>query len=138
MRAEAPTSAVLSSLYLSAVLPCLTDLADQDPAARDLIGRLNARIALRILGGPAATLRFRRSHIDWQRGAPGWPSVTLLFFCERHLNAFFSGKKWAVPLPIWGGWRIGLLMRFSQLAAQLEAILNGHACVLASAEGRRL
>jgi len=138
MRAETRSSAVLSRLYLNAVLPCLTDLADQDPAARDLIGQLNARIALRILGGPAATLSLRRGHIDWQSGAPGWPSVLLLFFGERHLNAFFAGKKWAVPLPIWGGWRIGLLKRFSQLAAKLEAILNGHASVLASAGGRRL
>jgi hypothetical protein len=134
----APNAAVLSHLYLSAVLPCLTDLVDQDAASRDIINQENASIALRILGGPAATVVMQGGRIQWRSGAPGWPSVTLLFFSAAHLNAFFSGKKWAVPLPVWGAWRMGLLARFSQLSAVLEAVLNGDAAVLASAAGRRL
>jgi hypothetical protein len=138
MTNQAPNPAVLSRLYLSAVLPCLTDLAEQDPAARAIIGDAHASIALRILGGPAATLKLKQGKIDWHNGSIGWPSVTLLFFSERHLNAFFAGNKLAVPLPVWGGWRIGLLARFSKLAAMLEATLNGEPSVLATPRGRRL
>ena len=64
--------------------------------------------------------------------------MTLLFFSRSHLNAFFGGAAWAVPLPIWGGWRIGLLARFAKVAERLEAVMDGHTAVLASPEGRRL
>jgi len=130
--------AVLSRLYLTAVLPCLTDLAAQDPAARKIIGEIQASIVLRILGGLAATVHLRRGQIAWENGSGRAPSVILVFLNHRHLNAFFSGKKWAVPLPVWGGWRIGVLNRFSELAGLLEAVLDGAPAVLAAAAGRRL
>jgi hypothetical protein len=133
----APNPAVLSRLYLDAVLPCLADLADQDASARAIMGNARASIALRILGGPKALVSFDRGRIAWNNAWTSWPSVTLLFFSRSHLNAFFAGAAWAVPLPIWGGWRLGLLARFAKLAARLEAVLNGHAEVLASADGRR-
>jgi hypothetical protein len=133
-----PNPAVLSRLYLSAVLPCLTDLAAQDPAAREILGNLDAAIVLRIVGGPAATLRLRSGRVAWENGSGRAPSVILLFLSDRHLNAFFSGKTWAVPLAVWGGWRIGVLTRFSRLAKRLEAVLNGAAAVLATDAGRRL
>ena len=133
-----PNPAVLSRLYLSAVLPCLTDLAAQDPVAHDILGEARAAIVLRIAGGPAATVSFELGHIAWKNGSSPAPSVILLFLGDRHLNAFFSGKSWAVPLPLWGGWRIGLLNRFARLAARLEAVLNGDGDVLASDAGRRL
>jgi hypothetical protein len=133
-----PNPSVLSRLYLSAVLPCMTDLVDQDPKARDVIGKVEASIALQMLGGPAATVQIQNGRVACQPGVTGWPSVRLLFFSEGHLNAFFSGKKWAVPLPVWGCWRVGLLARFSKLAEMLEATLNGEPQVLAAAAGRRL
>jgi hypothetical protein len=129
---------VLANLYLSAVLPCLTDLADQDPDARHILGDMQASIVLRVRGGPAATLHFAGGGVRWEEGAVRAPAVILLFLSDRHLNAFFSGNQWAVPLPAWGGWRVGALARFSRLAERLEAILDGHATVLATAEGRRL
>jgi hypothetical protein len=130
--------AVLSRLYLSAVLPCLTDLAAEDPPAREILGDLDASIVLRIVGGPAATLRLRPGRVAWENGSGRAPSVILLFLSDRHLNAFFSGKTWALPLAVWGGWRIGLLIRFSRLTKRLEAVLNGDAAVLATEAGRRL
>jgi len=54
------------------------------------------------------------------------------------LNAFFGGAAWALPLPIWGGWRVGLLARFSKVAQRLEAVMNGHPEILADPKGRRL
>jgi hypothetical protein len=42
-----------------------------------------------------------------------------------------------VPLPVWGGWRVGLLTRFSKIAAILESVLNGTPGALATAAGRR-
>jgi hypothetical protein len=134
----AANASVLSRLYLDAVLPCLTDLSHEDPAARAIMGNARGSISLRILGGPGAVLMFEQGGIAWSNSSDSWPSVTLLFFSRAHLNAFFGGAAWAVPLPIWGGWRIGLLARFAKLAERLEAVMNGHAEVLASAEGRRL
>jgi hypothetical protein len=127
---------VLSRLYLDAVLPCLSDLSKQDPAVGDIIGALRASIVFQILGGPAATIRLSGREIAWESGCGRAPSVILLFFGDRHLNAFFAGRKWAVPLPVWGGWRVALLARFSQVAKLLEAVLNGDAAVLATAAGR--
>ncbi len=139
MSRAAANPAVLSSLYLEAVLPCLADLGEQDPTARALMGDTQASIALRILGGPGSVVSFDRGRITCNSAAAHVrPSVTLLFYTRAHLNAFFAGAKWALPLPIWGGWRIGLLNRFAKLAARLEAVLNGHREVLATADGRRL
>jgi hypothetical protein len=134
----AANATVLSRLYLDAVLPCLTDLSREDPAARAIMGTAHGSIALRILGGPSAVITFEQGGIAWSHSSGSWPSVTLLFFSHAHLNAFFGGAAWAVPLPIWGGWRIGLLARFAKLAERLEAVMNGHAEVLANAAGRRL
>jgi len=133
-----PNPAVLSRLYLNAVLPCLDDLSAQDPVAQSILGDTHASIVIRIAGGPAASLCFRSGRVSWKQGNDRAPSVVLLFFSDSHLNAFFSGKKWALPLPLWGGWRAGLLGRFAKLAERLEAVLDGSASVLASADGRRL
>jgi hypothetical protein len=133
-----PNPAVLSRLYLSAVLPCLTDLAAQDPDAGKILGELEGSIVLRIIGGPGATIRLQRGRVLWENGSGRAPSVILLFLSDRHLNAFFSGKSWALPLAVWGGWRTGLLTRFARLSKRLEAVLNGDAAVLATAAGRRL
>jgi hypothetical protein len=134
----APNPAVLSRLFLSAVLPCLTDLVAQDVAARQIFGTQAATIGLKVLGGPKAYLAFDQGLIRWTDQSSTLPSVLLIFFSDAHLNAFFSGKKWAVPLLAWGGWRIGVLKRFSKLAALLERVLNGEPEVLSTPEGRRL
>jgi len=138
MSHAAANPAVLSQLYLNAVLPCLEDLSEQDPVAQQILGSVNASILLRIVGGPAATVQFNGARVSWQPGRQRAPSVVLLFLSHSHLNAFFSGKQWAVPLPLWGGWRVGLLARFARLAQRLEAVLDGHASVLESPDGRRL
>ncbi|MFI4890478.1 MAG: hypothetical protein ACHQIL_08095 [Steroidobacterales bacterium] len=130
--------AVLSRLYLHAVLPCLTALVDHDRVARDIVGAERAAIVFRIWGGPAVTVRLSRGAITHERRAAPDPTVVLLFFGDRHLNAFFAGNTWAVPLPIWGGWRLKLLARFTRLTDRLGAVLNGHAEVLATPEGRAL
>jgi hypothetical protein len=129
---------VLSRLYLDAVLPCLTDLAEQDHTVGEILGRAHGTIVFLVLKGPSATLRLAGGRIAWEEGLGSRPSVILLFLGAAHLNAFFSGKKWAVPLPIWGGWRVGLLARFSKLAERLEAVLDGAPAVLESVDGRRL
>jgi hypothetical protein len=138
MSSAPPNPAVLSQLYLDAVLPCLSELAAEDPVARDLIAGVDASIVLRILNGPARSLQLRAGAIASQSGAAPRPSVVLLFVSHAHLNAFFSGRKWALPLLVWGGWRIGVLTRFSRLAQRLEAVLDGHDELIASSSGRRL
>jgi hypothetical protein len=130
--------AVLSRLYLHAVLPCLGALVTHDPAARQIVGSLKAAIVFRIRGGPAVTIRLGNGSATYERGAARAPSVVLFFFSDRHLNAFFGGNALAVPVPIWGGWRLGLLARFTKLTDRLTAVMDGHPDVLATAEGRAL
>ena len=136
--ATPPNAAVLANLYLSAVLPCLDDLAAQDPLARDIIKGVSASISLGIIGGPAATVHLRDGQVRWEAGACRAPAVALKFLSSAHLNAFFSGRTWAVPLPAWGAWRVGVLVRFSKLAQRLQAVLDGYPAVLQTPAGRRL
>ncbi len=130
--------AVLSRLYLHAVLPGLTALVEHDREARDILGSARAAIVFRIWRGPAATLRLGKGAVAFERRAARDADVVLLFFGDRHLNAFFGGNSRAVPLPVWGGWRLALLARFTRLTDRLAAVLNGDPGVLATAEGREL
>ena len=138
MNAAPPNPAVLSQLYLTAVLPCLTELAQHDPEARATIGQVDARIVFRILGGTAVTVQLQRGRIIFHDAAAARPSIVLLFLSQSHLNAFFASKKWALPILVWGAWQIRLLMRFTRLGERLTAVLDGHEAVIASAAGRRL
>jgi hypothetical protein len=106
--------------------------------ARQIIGSASAAIVFRILGGPAVTIRLANGSATYEPGAARAPSVVLLFFNDRHLNAFFGGNALAVPVPIWGGWRVALLARFTKLTDRLAAVMDGHPDVLASADGRAL
>jgi len=133
-----PDPTVLSQLYLTAVLPCLAELAAQDAQARELIGDTDASVVFRILGGTAVTVQLRRGVVAFQTGAAPRPSVVLLFLSHSHLNAFFSGEKWALPILIWGAWHVRVLTRFTRLADRLKAVLDGDESVIASVEGRRL
>lgn len=138
MSQAATNPAVLSRLYLHAVLPCLSALVKHDRIAHDIVGSLSAAIVFRIRGGPAVTIRLANGAATYERGAARAPSVVLLFFSDRHLNAFFGGHGWAMPLPVWGAWRLALLARFTRLTDRLTAVMDGHAEVLESAEGRAL
>jgi len=129
---------VLSRLFLDAVLPCLSALAAADAEARTILGAARGSIVLRILRGPAATITLQPGAALWSEGAAHGASVVLLFASAGHLNAFFSGRQWAVPIPVWGGWRIALLRHFAALAARLEAVMDGHPTVLREAAGRQL
>ncbi|HEY8965122.1 MAG TPA: hypothetical protein VIM58_01690, partial [Candidatus Methylacidiphilales bacterium] len=127
-------------LYLHAVLPCFVDLVAQDEAARSVVKEWKARIVLRVLGAnaPAATLTFADGAVAHAPEALPHADVTLLFLSCAHLNAFFGGNPVAVPLPVWGAWRVGLLAGFSKVADRMEAVLEGEEGVLADAAGRRL
>jgi len=129
---------VLSQLYLTAVLPCLTELAAHDAEARAAIGDAEAAIVFRIWGGAAVTVQLRRGLVAFHATALPGASVVLLFVSDSHLNAFFSGRKWALPILIWGGWHLRLLARFTRLADRLKAVLDGDESVIAGVEGRRL
>ena len=124
-------------LYLHAVLPCFVDLVAQDEAARKVVAQWEARIVLRILDGPAATLTFSKGGVSHAPEALPGSSVTLLFLSCAHLNAFFAGTAAAIPLPVWGAWHIGLLVGFSKVAERLEAVLEGEGDVLTTPAGRR-
>ena len=128
----------MSRLYLHAVMPCLEALAANDPAARDIIGSTAAAIVFRISGGPAITIRLGNGTATCERGVATDAAVVLLFFGDRHLNAFFTGNAWAVPLPTWGGWRVALLALLTRLTDRLKVIMDGQPQVLATPEGRAL
>ena len=128
----------LSRLYLHAVLPCIADMAAQDEAARRAVAGWNLSLGFRIVGGPGATLRFAQGKVEHlpHRDVPA--TIELLFLGDRHLNAFFSGKNWALPLPVCAPWRIGTLIGFSKLADRMQAILLGDPVLLADPATRRL
>lgn len=119
-------------------MPCLEALTAHDPESRRILGATRASIVFRVAAGPAVTIRLEAGMATCQRGAGPAASVVLLFLGDRHLNAFFSGNAWAVPLPVWGGWRLALLARFTRLTDRLKAVMDGAPGVLASAEGRAL
>ena len=119
-------------------MPCLAALATYDKDAHEIIGSTAAAIVFRIRGGPAITIRLADGAAGYERGAAPDASVVLLFFSDRHLNAFFSGNAWAVPLPVWGGWRAALLSRFTRLTDRLKAVMDGQPLVLATSDGRAL
>jgi hypothetical protein len=125
-------------LFLHAVLPCLAALVAEDERARDIAASCNAAIVFCVLGGAAATVRLAGSAVTVEPGAARRAAVILMFFSNAHLNAFFSGRSWAVPLPLWGGWRVALLARFTRLTDRLKAVLDADPDVLATAEGRNL
>ena len=128
----------LCRLYLDAVLPCFADLAAQDKEAQQAIAGWDCVIGFRVLGGPAASLEITGGRILYRKGCPKAATVSLVFLGDGHLNAFFSGKKWALPVVAWGLWHIGILIGFSALAERLQHILEGAPEILASDEGRRL
>ncbi len=129
---------MLCRLYLNAVMPCLDALVANDPVARDILGDTRAALVFRVQGGPAITIRIGAGSVTVTRGAERGAAVILHFFGDRHLNASFAGKRWALPLLAWGGWRIGLLTRFTRLTDRLKAVMDGDAAVLATPEGRAL
>jgi len=138
-RAHAPLNSYgHARLYLHAVLPCFVDLLAQDAEARRIAQAWEARIVLRIAGGPAATLTFSQGRVAHAPEALPGADITLLFLSDGHLTAFFGGNAFAVPLPVWGAWKVGLLGGFSLLSDRLEAALKGEEGTLESPEGRRL
>lgn len=138
MQAAPPNPTLLSQLYLTAVLPCLAQLTELDPLARSIMGEANASIVFRVMGGAAVTVQLQQGRATHRLGSVSNPSVILLFLSDAHLNAFFSGAKWALPILIWGAWHARLLLRFSRLAERLKAVLDGDEAVIATPEGRRL
>ena len=129
---------MLCRLYLYAVMPCLSALVANDPVARAIIDGVRARIVFRVQGGPAITVRIESGGVTVERGAARSATVILHFFSDRHLNASFTGKAWALPLLAWGGWRIPLLARFTRLTGRLKAVMDGVPDVVATPEGRAL
>jgi hypothetical protein len=138
LRHAAINPAVLCRLYLHAVMPCLVALAANDPVARGIIAGERAAIAFRVQRGPAITVRLDGGNVSVVRGVAADAAVILHFFGDRHLNASFAGRAWALPLLAWGGWRVRLLTRFTRLTDRLKAVMDGQTEVLATAEGRAL
>jgi hypothetical protein len=128
----------LSRLYLHAVLPCLADMAAQDKETQKAVADWDLAFGFRVVGGPGATLRFAKGKVEHlpHRDVPA--AIELLFVNDGHLNAFFSGKNWALPIVIRGIWRVGKLIGFSALADRMQKILLGDPAFLADAAARRL
>ena len=136
----------MSHLYLFAILPTLAEWLLWDEQARALIAPWDLRLRIGILGEPAVILEMRHGEMmcipegncsplsptssDSSRSLDpadkprGVASIHFLFLTHRHLNAFFSGKKWALPLVTRGLWRIIFLKRFAVLADRLNTLLQ--------------
>ena len=119
-------------------MPCLDALVANDSMAREILGDTRAMLVFRVQRGPAITVHLGDGHVRVTPGATEGAAVVLHFFNDRHLNASFAGRRGALPLLARGGWRIGLLARFTRLTNRLKAVMDGCPEIVASPEGQAL
>jgi len=117
--------AVLSRVYLEAVLPCLEVLTLRDTKASGIAALWNGSIRFCVgLSGPRCTVELRGSGAAVTPAALPNPDVGLFFPHVRMLNNLFRGKELQIALPWKGITRIKGLLTFSKLAERMQAVLE--------------
>ena len=122
-----PFQSLLARLHLHAVLPALEELVKLSPEAAALARDWKFSLRLRLGGnhGSVATLVSPGDgslavypHAD----APA--RLTLRFLSAAQLNRTFLNRRALPPLPTAGFWNVGRVGPFTQLAKQLDAVLQ--------------
>ncbi|MCU0577303.1 MAG: hypothetical protein MUD15_10835 [Desulfobacterota bacterium] len=117
--------AVLSRVYLEAVLPCLELLTLRDTRASQLAARWNGSIRFCVgLSGPRCTVELRDSRATVTPAPLPRPDVGLFFPHEIMLNNLFRGKGLQIALPWKGLTKIKGLLTFSKLAERMQEVLE--------------
>ncbi|MCX7116615.1 MAG: hypothetical protein NTW94_01650 [Legionellales bacterium] len=118
------SSKALAHLFLYAVLPAFSELVRLDPEARERMTPWNITLSMGIIRKNAVTLHIKNGDMIFYPNCLTKTDVTFLFLSEKHLNAFFNGNPWALPLVTRGLWRIRFLSDFSKLAKRLNLFLE--------------
>lgn len=114
----------LSHLFLHAVLPAFSELVCIDPEARALMAPWAITLSMGVIGETPVALEIKRGDILFHPRAIPTPHVSFLFLTHRHLNAFFNGHQWALPIITRGLWRIRFLRDFSSLADRFNLLVH--------------
>lgn len=117
--------AVLSRIYLEAVLPCLEPLTSGDPQASRIAGQWSGSIRFSVaVSGPRCTVELGGSRAKVTPSALPGPDVALFFPHVTMLNNLFRGRGLQVALPWKGITRIKGLLTFSKLAGRMQQVLE--------------
>jgi hypothetical protein len=114
----------LSHLYLHAVLPALVELVLFDAEARATINRLSFRLSIGVVGEQAVTLQIKNDEVIFNPQDNEKNQIKLLFLTHSHLNSFFGGNKWSLPLVTRGLWRVNAMKSFALLTERLNIVLQ--------------
>lgn len=131
-------SRALSQLYLHAVLPCLAELVKTHPTGRTLAAQISTTVQFEVLGGAAVALEFGSDSVKVTRQRVRGATIKLVFLSATHLNYFFRGRKWLLPLLMSGWWQLPKIKAFIQLSDLLEKSLKPSADQLHDPLVRRL
>jgi len=111
---------VKARLYLHAVLPLLEEVTKRDKQARDIVKKLSGVVQFSAPGGLYAQVEFKNGEVFVYPGREKRPSVILFLPTHKMLNNMFGGKGFALPIPIKGIFRMGLIKGFTKLADRLS------------------
>lgn len=118
------SSKTLSHLFLYAILPAFAELVRLDSVSRELISPWHITLSMGCIGENAVTLQINNGDIIFYPNRPSSTNITFLFLNHRHLNAFFNGVPWALPIVTHGVWRVRFLRDFAKLAARFKLFLQ--------------
>jgi hypothetical protein len=111
-------------LFLNAVLPLMEELPKGDEKAKKAIAGLSGVIRFAAPAGLSAQVEIRNGTVTVTPGKEKKSSITLFLPTVKMLNNLFSNKGFALPLPIWGIWNMGLVKGFTKLAERLAYYMD--------------
>jgi hypothetical protein len=115
---------VRARLFLFAVLPLLEEVAKMDAEAKKIVKGLSGVICFKAPKGLSAQVEFLDGEVKATPGKDKKSSVVLFLPTIGMLNNMFSGKGFALPLPIKGLLKMGLINGFTKLADRLSFYMD--------------
>jgi hypothetical protein len=110
---------VKARLYLYAVLQLFEEVAREDKEAKKIASNLSGVLQFSAPSGLAAQVEFRDKGVKATPGKAKKADVILFIPTVKMVNNMFSGKGFALPLPVKGLLKIKLLLGFMKLGDRL-------------------
>ena len=110
---------VKARLYLYAVLQLFEEVAREDKEAKKIVSKLEGVLQFSAPSGLAAQVEFRDNGVKATPGKDKKADVILFIPSVKMVNNMFSGKGFALPIPIKGLLKIKLLLGFMKLGDRL-------------------
>ena len=111
-------------LFLNAVLPLFEELPKGDEKAKKAIKGLSGVITFLAPKGLSAQVEINNETVRVTPGKKKKSSITLLLPTVGMLNNLFRNKGFALPLPIWGVWNLGLVKGFTKMGERLNYYMD--------------